>query len=71
LQNIYKYFIEITFPYHFGLFNTLFHAYPTTARMTCKFAHSGKYLRLSHPDRVILKSIAVALQLKGKMQIVI
>ena len=33
LQKIYKYFIEITFLSHFCLFNTLFHVYPTTARM--------------------------------------
>jgi hypothetical protein len=33
LQNIYIYFIEITFLSQFCLFNTLFHVYPTTARM--------------------------------------
>jgi hypothetical protein len=33
LQKIYKYFIESTFLLHFCLFNTLFHVYPTTARM--------------------------------------
>jgi hypothetical protein len=33
LQKIYIYFIEITFLSQFCLFNTLFHVYPTTARM--------------------------------------
>ena len=33
LQKKYIYFIEITFLSQFCLFNTLFHVYPTTARM--------------------------------------
>jgi hypothetical protein len=40
---IYKYFIDITFLSHFCLFNTLFHVYPTTARMD-NFARLVKHI---------------------------